>query len=124
MFPLDWDPNNSYRAGAPLSDGRSEGANQEKSNETRNHLESTYSYLYQPSPGEFHQYQHCVQHQSPDQEEAADRQDHEAPDCHPLSVPHIRVPSGEKLIFSNIVDTLKNILYILKLMDFESPFLT
>ena len=31
IFPLDWDPNNSDGAGAPLCDGRSEGANQEKS---------------------------------------------------------------------------------------------
>ena len=55
--------------------------------------------MYQLSPGELHQHQHCVQHKPPDQAEAEDRQDHEAPDCHPLSVPHIRVPSGEKLIF-------------------------
>ena len=49
--------------------------------------------MYQLSPGEL--LQHCVQHQPPDQAETEDRQDHEAPDCHSLSLPHIRVPSGE-----------------------------
>ena len=47
--------------------------------------------------GELHK--HSVQHKPADQAQDENRQDHETPDCHPLSVPHIRVPSGEKLIF-------------------------
>ena len=67
-----------------------------KQKNIKNICKYSYIYMYHLSPpGDLHQHQHCVQHQSPDQAEDEDRQDHEAPDCHPLSVPHIRVPSGE-----------------------------
>ena len=80
--------------------------------------------MYQLSPGELHQHQHCVQHKPPDQAEAEDRQDHEAPDCHPLSVPHIRVPSGEKFIFSDDKSWyFKEIFHIMKLRDSVNFFL-